>query len=131
MQDNQECNIPLIGIVGNCAAGKTTLLNGLKALGYRAVNIPQEHSVAPRLWRKFDVDFLVMLSCTLTTARRRRSIAWGQERLNQQAIKLEDARLNCHLNLPTDDLTIEQVLQTVVEAVEILMAYTPANERRR
>lgn len=96
----------LIGVVGNCVSGKTTLVAGLKEKGYQAVNIPQEHSVTPRFWRKFNVDFLVMLSCTLATAQTRRKIPWGQVRLDRQAAILADARANCQLYLPTDDFTI-------------------------
>ncbi|MGI6357192.1 MAG: hypothetical protein ACOX2K_00600 [Bacillota bacterium] len=107
----------LVGVVGNCAAGKTTLVKGLTATGYKAVNIPQEHSVTPRFWRKLNVDYLVMLSCNLATAKRRRRIPWGQERLEAQAAKLADARANCQLYLPTDHLTIEQVLQAVIAAI--------------
>lgn len=108
----------LIGVVGNCTSGKTTLVEGLKAGGYRAVNIPQEHSVAPRFWRKFNVDFLVMLSCTLASAQARRKIPWGQIRLDRQAEILADARAHCHLYLPTDDYTIEAVLAYVLKAIE-------------
>lgn len=107
----------VIGVVGNCASGKTTLVQGLGKLGFRAVNIPQEHSVTPRFWRKLNVDYLVLLSCTLTTARSRRKIPWGQERLDAQAAKLADAREHCHLHLATDDLTIEQVLQLVLAQI--------------
>ncbi len=121
MEDSNRSGF-LIGVVGNCVAGKTTLVQGLKALGYLAVNIPQEHSVAPKFWRKLNVNFLVLLSCTLETAKQRRHIAWGQERLEQQAIKLSDARAHCQLVLPTDDLSIEQVLNTVVEAVQAFQA---------
>ncbi len=108
----------LIGVVGNCVSGKTTLVEGLKREGYQAVNIPQEHSVTPRFWRKFNVDFLVMLSCTLATARARRQIPWGQVRLDRQAAILADAKANCDLYLPTDNFTIPEVLEQVIEAVE-------------
>lgn len=109
----------LIGVVGNCASGKTTLVQGLNHSGYRAVNIAQEHSVAPRFWRKINVDFLVVLSCNLATAKARRPIPWGQERLEQQAIKLADARANCQLYLPTDNFGIQEVLELVVEAITV------------
>lgn len=109
----------LIGVVGNCVSGKTTLVAGLKEKGYQAVNIPQEHSVTPRFWRKFNVDFLVMLSCTLATAQTRRKIPWGQVRLDRQAAILADARANCQLYLPTDNFTIPEVLEQVIQAVEI------------
>ncbi|HBK86882.1 MAG TPA: hypothetical protein DDZ53_12720 [Firmicutes bacterium] len=107
----------LIGVVGNCASGKTTLVQGLHCRGYRAVNIPQEHSVTPRFWRKLNVDFLVVLSCKLVTAQARRQIPWGQERLDQQAVKLADAKAHCQLYLPTDDFSIEEVLESVITAI--------------
>lgn len=107
----------VIGVVGNCASGKTTLVQGLSRQGWRAVNIPQEHSVSPRFWRRLQVDYLVSLSCTLATAKSRRRIPWGQERLDAQAEKLNDARQHCQLHLDTDHLTIEQVLQVVLAQV--------------
>jgi hypothetical protein len=108
----------LIGVVGNCTAGKTTLVEGLARLGYRAVNIAQEHSTAPRLWQRKNPDFLVFLSSTLETSRLRREIYWGQERLDDQWQRLSHARAHADLDLPTDNLTIEEVLNTVVAAVE-------------
>lgn len=113
----QDNNL-LIGVVGNCVSGKTTLVQGLKQKGFQAVNIPQEHSVTPRFWRKFNVDFLAFLTCTLETAQARRKIPWGQIRLDQQAAILADAKAHCQLYLPTDDFTIEEVLELVIEAVE-------------
>ena len=110
----------LIGVVGNCAAGKTTLVNGLTEHGYRAVNIAQEHSIVKHLWQRKNPDYLVCLSCTLATAKNRREIYWGQERLDDQWQRLAHARAHCDLYLPTDDLTIEEVLQTVIENVNAL-----------
>ncbi len=108
----------LIGVVGNCTSGKTTLVEGLRSLGYHAVNIAQEHSTAPCLWRRKNPDFLICLSSTLETSRRRREIYWGQERLNDQWQRLSHARAHAHLYLPTDNLTVTEVLATVVAAVE-------------
>lgn len=107
----------LIGVVGNCAAGKTTLVNGLTARGYRAVNIAQEHSTVPTLWQRKNPDFLVYLSCTLETAKKRRNIQWTQQRLDDQWKRLENARAHAQLVLPTDNLSIPRVLETVIEAV--------------
>lgn len=107
----------VIGVVGNCVSGKTTLVEGLTARGYRAVNIAQEHSTAPRLWQRKNPDFLVCLSCTLETARKRREIFWGQERLDEQGRRLAHACEHAHLRLATDDLTIQEVLETVLHAV--------------
>lgn len=108
----------IIGVVGNCVAGKTTLVKGLIAQGFSAVNIAQEHSTAPQLWRRKNPDFLVCLSCTLETAKSRREIYWGQGRLDDQRQRLANARANCDLYLPTDGMEIEEVLATVIQSVK-------------
>ncbi|OWZ83610.1 hypothetical protein [Natranaerobius trueperi] len=107
----------LIGVCGNCASGKTTLVDGLLAMGYQAVNIPQEHSVSKTLWKRKNPDFLVVLICTLKTAKKRRNISWGEERLRVQRKRLSDAIQNCNLYLPTDDLTIPDVLLKTVASI--------------
>ncbi len=107
----------VIGVVGNCAAGKTTLVSGLKAQGFSAVNIAQEHSAASQLWRRKNPDFLVCLSCTLETAKSRRKISWDQGRLDDQWKRLANAKDHCNLYLPTDGMTIEEVLDTVIKIV--------------
>lgn len=114
MQPNQ-C---LIGVCGNCVAGKTTLVEGLTAMGYRAINIPQEHSVSQNLWKRRNPDFLVVLTCSLETARKRRNISWGEERLDLQRKRLRTAIENCDLLLATDDLTIPEMLLKTVTAVK-------------
>ena len=106
----------LIGVVGNCAAGKTTLVKGLTAKGLPAVNIAQEHSTVQKLWQRKQPDFLVCLSCTLAAAKKRRTISWGQERLNDQWKRLAHAQEHSDLYLATDDLSIEEVQQTVIHA---------------
>jgi len=99
-----------IGVVGNCVSGKSTLVCKLRALGYNAINVPQEHSVSRRFWRRIKTDFLIYLSCTLPVARARRPIEWGQERLNQQWDILSDAKEHAHVVIDTDLLTAEQVV---------------------
>ena len=106
-----------IGVVGNCVAGKSTLVEALKAQGYLAVNIPQEHSISPRFWRRAKPDFLVYLSCTLEVARRRRRIPWGQERLDEQWAILAEAREHAHLSIDTDPLGAVEVRNIVVGAL--------------
>ncbi len=112
----KSCDV-LIGVCGNCVSGKTTLVEGLTAMGYRAVNIPQEHSVSKKFWKRKNPDFLVVLNCSLETAQKRRRISWGEERLKAQHERLTNAIENCDLYLPTDDLTIPEMLLTTVEAV--------------
>lgn len=108
----------VIGVVGNCASGKTTLVKGLNAMGFHAVNIAQEHSMVQRLWQRKKPDFLVCLSCTLATAQERREIYWTQERLDDQWQRLVHARAHCDFQLATDGMSITQVLEAVVSRLE-------------
>lgn len=74
-----------------------------------------------RLWSKLhpESNILVMLDARFeTTKQRRPSISYGPDRLEEQRRRLADARAACDLFLPTDDLSIEQVLQTVLDWVE-------------
>lgn len=106
---------PLIAVVGNCAAGKTTLVGNLKDRGYSAINIPQEHSEVRRLWKYKRPHILVLLSCTLETARKRRpGFAWSGKQLAEQHRRLRFAREECDLYIATDCLTREQVVEKVI-----------------
>jgi len=103
--------------VGNCVAGKSTLVDSLKKRGYDAVNIPQEHSVSRRFWRRLSPDYLVYLYCSLGVARQRRKFQWGQERMDQQWEILSEARENADLFVDTDALTQDEVLEQVIGAI--------------
>jgi deoxyadenosine/deoxycytidine kinase len=107
-----------IGVVGNCVAGKSTLVSKLRALGYEAINIPQEHSVTRRFWRHLKPDFLIYLSCTLPIARARRPIEWGQERLNEQWEVLAEAKAHAHLVVDTDSLTADEVAALALKSID-------------
>jgi len=109
---------PLIVVVGVCASGKTTLVEGLRARGYRARCVAQEHSNVPRLWALHDPDFLVVLDSNMDTIRKRRQVPWGEERLRAQRRRLAHARRHCNLYLPTDDLSVEEMIARVLAALE-------------
>jgi len=114
-------NEPIIAVVGVCAAGKTTLVQALTALGMKANAVPQEHSVVRRLWARLhpQANILIVLDARWeTTKRRRPTIMYGPERLEEQRRRLVYALEECGLYLPTDDLSIEQVQQRVVDWVE-------------
>jgi adenylate kinase family enzyme len=42
----------LIGLVGVCASGKTTLAKILEEKGYHCRHISQEHSYVPDMWQR-------------------------------------------------------------------------------
>ena len=109
-----------IVIVGPCAAGKTTLVRGLWAQGFaNARVVAQEHSGVLDLWKmRGRPDVLIYLDAKLDTiaARQQRS-DWTTDYLAEQQRRLQSARAACDVYLPTDDLTIEEVLNRIVEYV--------------
>ena len=67
-----------IAIVGVCASGKTTLVAGLRAAGYDAYNVAQEHSCIHDFWNKHHPDVLVMIDATLPAIHKRRLVYWAR-----------------------------------------------------
>jgi CheY-like chemotaxis protein len=104
-------------VVGPCASGKTTLVNNLRQAGIEAHNVAQEHSGVKRLWRKKQPDVLVLLDVSMPTVRKRREVPWGEERLTIQRDRLSDAKANAHLYIQTDNLTKQQVLNSVLDYI--------------
>ena len=108
----------LIVVTGICASGKTTLVNGLKELGYHARSVAQEHSHAPRLWSLRNPEFLVVLDCDYEAVRQRRRVSYGPDRVDDQRQRLAHAREHCDLYLKVDDLFSEEVRDRVVREIE-------------
>ncbi len=105
-----------IGIVGPCAAGKSTLAGRLLALGYDAHDCAQEHSQVQSMWRRItNPDFLVYLDANLATIRQRLDVDWDEAYVDELNRRLTDARAHADFYLPTDQLTIDQVVTRVVE----------------
>ena len=42
----------VLGVVGPCASGKSTLVSALKAMDYQTRHIAQEHSYVNDMWRQ-------------------------------------------------------------------------------
>jgi deoxyadenosine/deoxycytidine kinase len=104
-----------IGIVGPCAAGKTTLQNNLRQLGYDAHAIVQEHSHVQTMWQRIaQPDILIYLDASLATICARLNVNWEQGYLDEMNRRLTDARAHAHFTLATDDLTRDQVASRVV-----------------
>ena len=111
---------PLIAVVGVCAAGKSTLAAGLRAAGWNARQVLQEHSYVPYMWQRItQPDLLIYLDCALETTRRRRHSpdfpAWIYE---AERDRLRHARAHCHLYIATDDLTPETILAQTLAFLE-------------
>lgn len=105
---------PIVGIVGPCCAGKTTLARLLVAQGFNAKAIAQEHSFAPRMWQQIGrADLLIYLDVSHPVAQARRWMNWQPADLEEQRRRLAHARANCHHYLDTDPLGVEAVQQRV------------------
>ena len=109
----------VIAIVGPCASGKTTLVQGLSAQGYRARQIVQEHSYVPEMWKILtDPVLLIYLDASFETCQSRKPLSWHQVDYEEQLNRLRHAREHCDLYLETDDLTPEQVLERVLAKLQ-------------
>jgi cytidylate kinase len=106
----------LIGIVGPCGSGKSTLSAGLKRYGYACRHIAQEHSYVPSMWQKItQPDVLIYLNASFPVSTARRKLNWQKEDHDEQLRRLSHAREHAQLAIDTDDLTPEQVLQTALD----------------
>ena len=103
-----------IAVVGVCASGKTTLVQGLREAGYDAYNVAQEHSGIHDFWNKRHPDILVMIDATLPAIKKRRVVYWDEERLEVQHHRLSDARAHADLYIQTDELDADAVREKVI-----------------
>lgn len=106
---------PLIGIVGPCAAGKSTLIASLRQRGYVVKHIAQEHSYVKDMWRRIArPDLLIYLDVSYTVSCIRRQMDWTEKEYQEEIFRLRDARENADYYLHTDDLSPAVVLQLVL-----------------
>jgi hypothetical protein len=108
--------LPVIKVVGVSAGGKSTLVGKLRAAGYDARAVSQEHSHSPTLWKQFVVPrVLIYLDTTLEAQRRRRpDVSWDAETLATERRRLHDAYAEADVRINTADQTGEEVLRMVL-----------------
>jgi len=105
----------VIGIVGPCSSGKSTLACYLRAAGYVVKEIMQEHSAAPAMWQQItDPNILIYLDVSVEIAALREGLSvpsswWAEER----EIRLIHARAHCDLYIDTTDLSPDEVAARV------------------
>ncbi|MDY0020436.1 MAG: hypothetical protein RBT47_10575 [Anaerolineae bacterium] len=110
----------LIGIVGPCSSGKSTLAKRLRALGYEVREIRQEHSGVPTMWlRLTNPDVLIYLDVSVEAAVWREGLSavpsWWEE---ERTFRLAHARAHCDLYVDTTVLTPEETFRQVVEFLQ-------------
>ena len=107
---------PLIGVVGTCGSGKSTLVAGLEDHGFRCRHIAQEHSYVKHMWQVITKpDILIFLESSFENSTSRRNLNWLQADHDEQRNRLSHAREHAHLIVDTNILSAEQVLARVLE----------------
>jgi cytidylate kinase len=105
----------LVGIVGPCGSGKTTLAKGLADNGYNARSIAQEHSYVPDMWKRLtNPDILVFLQASCQVGARRRNMSWTEKEWQEQQHRLRHARQHARIFVDTDTLDIPAVLHKII-----------------
>ena len=108
-----------VAVVGSCASGKTSVVALLQQHGVDAWAVAQEHSAIPELWRHLGPDRLVFLDTTIQTVReRRQDDNWPEWIFNLQQERLADARANADVIVTTDDLTLDDVVTTILVTLD-------------
>ncbi len=111
----------IIGIVGPCGSGKSTLVASLKNRGLQARHIAQEHSYVPNMWQRMvHPNILIYLDVTYEQTLQRRRLNWTPVEYEEQLFRLRDARQSAALKIDTSALTIDQVLYTVLGYLQTL-----------
>jgi dephospho-CoA kinase len=106
----------VLGVVGPCASGKSTLVTALRSLDYQVRHIAQEHSYVSDMWRKIGKpDFLIYLDVSYQISTQRTGSDWSKSIYNKQVDRLEHARNHADLYIDTDELTPQQVLDQVLK----------------
>lgn len=106
----------LIGVVGVCASGKSTLIEGLNSRGFRTRHIAQEHSYVKDMWRRItNPDILVFLDVSFEVSYQRRKMDWSKADYEEQQSRLSHARQNANIYIDTSTLSTDEVLNSVID----------------
>ena len=106
----------LIGVVGPCGSGKSTLIAGLNQHGYSCRHIAQEHSYVPAMWQIITKpNILIYLHASFQISTARRKLNWVESDHTEQLRRLSHAREHAHIIINTDDLTPIQILQQTLD----------------
>ena len=105
----------IIGVVGACGAGKSSLVAGLQQHGFAVRHIAQEHSYVPDMWQRLTKpDILIYLDVSYQNTIALRKLNWTYQEYAEQLHRLRHARQHADLFIDTNPLTLQQVLNAVL-----------------
>ncbi|MBN1178084.1 MAG: hypothetical protein JXD18_02665 [Anaerolineae bacterium] len=111
----------VVGLVGPCGAGKSTLAAALRARGILTREIAQEHSYVQEMWRLIAApDVLIYLDVSHAEAQRRKGREFPAPYWHTLNGRLGHARAHADLCLNTDALAPEAVLARVLDFLEVV-----------
>ncbi len=109
----------IVGVVGPCGSGKSTLVAGLARHGIAGRHIAQEHSYVQYMWKRIvNPDLLIYLHAAFPTCTRRRRLNWNESDYTEQLHRLAHAREHADLLVETDDMPAEAVLDRVLAFIK-------------
>ncbi len=112
----EDDSTPLIGIVGPCGSGKSTLVAGLTKHGYRCRHIAQEHSYVRHMWQVItNPDILIFLQCSFEISTSRRKLNWLPADYEEQLRRLSHAHEHADLIIDTNLFNADEVLARVLD----------------
>lgn len=107
---------PLIGVVGPCGSGKSTLIEGLEKHGYRCRHIAQEHSYVKQMWQVITKpDILIFLQASFESSTSRRKLNWLPSDFEEQQLRLSHALAHADIIIDTDKLNADGVLNQALD----------------
>lgn len=116
---------PLIGIVGPCGAGKTSLAAKLSSQFARVRAIAQEHSYVPDMWRRItNPDILIYLDASYPVTIQRRHLDWTEDEYHVELNRLAHAHEHADIYIATDHLSLDNVFQVALEKLKHLVSNT-------
>jgi hypothetical protein len=108
----------LIGVVGPCAAGKTTLVSSLRQAGFEVRHIAQEHSYVADMWKRLtNPDILVYLHVSYPLTLIRRNMDWTEREYAEQLHRLRHARQFADFYVDTDSISSQEVFNLVLQFI--------------
>jgi len=108
----------LIGVVGPCGSGKSTLIASLEREGFRCRHIAQEHSYVPYMWKRItNPDLLIYLNSSFEVSTERRKLNWNESEYQEQLSRLDHARQHADLMIETDGLSAAEVLECALSFI--------------